>query len=114
MFTRSDSPLRRRAALAVGAGALALVAGAGVAYAATSSDVVESGWATVVDTDQTTPGQYRTAESGDASRSGDDRDCPGYESGAGSGGGGSSPSTDGSPQTSPDQGGTSEDEAGDL
>ena len=57
MSSTSDHVARRRVALAVGAGALVLLGGAGFAYAASSSDdSVETGWATVVDADQAAVG----------------------------------------------------------
>ena len=52
MSSPSTTSLRRRLALATGAGALVLLGGAGVAYAAGSLDrSVETGWSTVVDAD---------------------------------------------------------------
>lgn len=85
MFTRSDvprpdAPRRRRVALAIGAGAVVLLGGAGAAYAAGSADAVETGWVTVVD-DQT------TTSPGGVPAQNDHRDCPEYGGGQGSGNG---------------------------
>ena len=52
MSSPSTTSVRRRIALATGAGALVLLGGAGVAYAASSiDDSVETGWSTVVEAD---------------------------------------------------------------
>ena len=74
MSSPSTTSVRRRIALATGAGALVLLGGAGVAYAAGSiDDSVETGWSTVVDADPAAAGD--TARSRD-SRAGGTQDCP--------------------------------------
>jgi len=79
MSSPSTTSLRRRIALATGAGALVLLGGAGVAYAASSIDhSFETGWSTVVDADQaavddTTQSRDSQARDGQAR---DARDCP--------------------------------------
>lgn len=109
MFTRSDLPLRRRVALAVGAGGLVLLGGAGVAYAA-SSDAVETGWATVVDTDrqddraaQSDAEGSARADRATADRSAADRDCPDNGTAGGTAEGpGTGSSPDQGPSTTPE------------
>ena len=74
MSSPSTTSLRRRIALATGAGALVLLGGAGVAYAASSIDhSFETGWSTVVDADQAAVDD--TTQSRD-SQARDARDCP--------------------------------------
>ena len=51
-----STSVRRRIALATGVGALVLLGGAGVAYAASSIDSAETGWSTVVDADPAAAG----------------------------------------------------------
>ena len=96
--------LRRRVGLAVGAGTLALLGGAGIAYAATSTtDPVETGWATVVSGDDGRGAAATSADRSDQARSG--ADCPDDEATGGSGGSGGS-TADEAPQTaSPSQDG---------
>jgi hypothetical protein len=69
MSSPSTTSVRRRIALATGAGALVLLGGGGVAYAASSiDDSVETGWSTVVDADP--------ASTGDTAQARDQQDCP--------------------------------------
>lgn len=119
MSSTPDSPLRRRIALAVGAGALVLVGGAGVAYAATSiADPVETGWAAVVDDREVTgtaSGDDPTTRSDRSAQARDGRDCPEQGAGGsegGSEGGGQGDSESASPSQSPDSAAPSQD--GDL
>lgn len=122
-MTTKTTTVRRRIALATGAGALVLLGGAGIAYAATSiDDTAETGWSTVVDADPAvTGGDSSRAASGDTYRtsSAGDRDCPegpggsssssspgdGAGSGAPSEGGGAAPSQAAPSQAAPSQGG---------
>jgi hypothetical protein len=74
MTSPSVASLRRRITVATGAGALVLLGGAGVAYAAGSvDDSPETGWSTVVDADPAASGA--TAPSADSASRGT-QDCP--------------------------------------
>lgn len=102
MSSPSTTSLRRRIALAGCAGALVLLGGAGVAYAASSiDDSVETGWSTVVDADPAAVG-------GDAqtrhSQARGTQDCP-DEAGSSQSG----PSQSGPSQPGPSQDGPSQD-----
>lgn len=98
MSSPSTTSVRRRIALATGAGALVLLGGAGVAYAASSIDnSVETGWSTVVDADP--------AAVGDTTQSRDARDCPDQADPSESGASQSGPSQDVPSQSVPSQDG---------
>ena len=98
MSSPSTTSVRHRIALATGAGALVLLGGAGVAYAASSiDDSVETGWSTVVDADPASTGN--TAQSGDT-QTRDTQDCPDQAGPSQPG-----PSQDGPSQDSPSQDG---------
>ena len=98
MSSPSTTSLRRRIALATGAGALVLLGGAGVAYAASSIDhSVETGWSTVVDADPASTGT--NAQSGD-SQTRSTQDCPDQADSGSSG-----PGQDGPSQSDPSQDG---------
>ena len=102
MSSPTTTSLRRRIALATGAGALVLLGGAGVAYAASSiDDSVETGWSTVVDAD---PAAGDTTQARD-SQARDARDCPDKADPSQSGPGQDSPSQDSPSQSDPSQDG---------
>ena len=103
MSSPSTTSVRRRIALATGAGALVLLGGAGVAYAASSiDDSAETGWSTVVDADPAAVGGDAQSRDSQARAT---QDCPDQagpsESGQGQGG----PSQDIPSQSVPSQDG---------
>ena len=101
MSSPSTTSLRRRIAFATGAGALVLLGGAGVAYAASSiDDPAETGWSTVVDADPASTGN--NAHSGD-SQTRSAQDCPDQADPSQSGPSQDGPSQDGPRQDSPSQ-----------
>jgi len=104
MSSTSSFSLRRRVGLAVGAGTLVLLGGAGIAYAATSTtDPVESGWAAVVTGDDGRGAAATSADRSDQARSG--ADCPDDEATGGSGGSGGSTAGEAPQTASPGQDG---------
>ena len=106
MSSPSTTSVRRRIALATGAGALVLLGGAGVAYAASSiDDSVETGWSTVVDADQATVGDTTPSRDSQArdSQARDKQDCPDQADPSQSGPSQDTPSQDSPRQDSPSQ-----------
>ena len=103
MSSPSTTSVRRRIALATGAGALVLLGGAGVAYAASSiDDSVETGWSTVVDADQAAVDDATQSRDSQAR---DTQDCPDQADPSQSGQGQGGPSQDSPSQSVPSQDG---------
>jgi hypothetical protein len=102
----SSSAMWRRVGPPVAAGALVLLAGAGVSYAtATAGAPVETGWATVAGGDDVVGTTGAGTSSDRTDLSSDDRDCPDQGNGgggAGASGGSSSPDQE-TESASPDQ-----------